>query len=68
MDRLRPGVDGVVLMDGMRRATFLPQVGGRIPVASQFLSQLCQKMGACPDLWQRQPVTVMVYQVEEFSE
>ncbi len=65
---LRPGVDGVVLRQGLRRATFLPQVWEKIPDARRFLSQLCLKMGAPPDAWQRQPLEIFTYQVEEFSE
>jgi AmmeMemoRadiSam system protein A len=42
--RLRPGVDGVILRDGIRRATFLPQVWEKIPDPAMFLSQLCMKM------------------------
>ncbi len=66
--KLRPGVDGVVLSDGLRRATFLPQVWEKLPDAAEFLSQLCLKMGAPPDLWRRKPLDVSVYQVEEFHE
>lgn len=66
--RLRPGIDGVVLVDGHKRATFLPQVWGKISNPGEFLSALCQKMGAAPDLWQRKPLTVLTYQVEEFHE
>ncbi len=66
--KLRPGVDGVVLSDGLRRATFLPQVWEKLPDAAEFLSQLCLKMGAPPDLWRRKPLEVSVYQVEEFHE
>src|SRR5207253_2069256 len=31
LSKLRPEVDGVVLMDGHRRATFLPQVWEHVP-------------------------------------
>ncbi len=65
---LRPHVDGVVLRDGFRRATFLPQVWEKIPLPQDFLSQLCLKMGAPPDLWRRKVLDVSTYQVEEFSE
>ncbi len=65
---LRPGVDGVVLDDGFRRATFLPQVWEKIPDPQDFLSQLCLKMGASPDLWLRKRLRVQCYQVEEFEE
>ena len=66
--KLRPGVDGVVLRDGMRRATFLPQVWEKIPEAADFLDNLCYKMGANADMWRRKHLEVLIYQVEEFHE
>lgn len=66
--KLHPGIDGVVLRDGYRRATFLPQVWEKIPRPEDFLAQLCMKMGAAPDLWRRKRLEVLVYQVEEFAE
>ncbi len=66
--QLRPGVDGVILQSGWRRATFLPQVWEQLPQPEAFLSNLCLKMGASPDLWQRQPLEVFTYQVEDFHE
>jgi AmmeMemoRadiSam system protein A len=68
VEKLRPGVDGVVLRDGMRRSTFLPQVWGTLPDPTEFLEHLCAKMGADPDLWKRKKLDVQVYQVEEFHE
>ena len=66
--KLHPEVDGVILRDGMRRATFLPQVWEKIPDPADFLSQLCLKMGAPHDLWQRKKLQVFIYQVEDFHE
>ena len=66
--KLRPGVDGVILRDGSRRATFLPQVWEKLPDAEDFLANLCHKMGASPDLWRRKHLSVFTYQVEEFHE
>lgn len=65
---LRPEVDGVILSQGHRRATFLPQVWERVPDAETFLSMLCEKMGASPDTWRRTRLDVQTYQVEMFSE
>ena len=65
---LRPGVDGVILKDGMRRATFLPQVWEKIPDPQDFLSELCSKMGAAWNLWLTKHLQVLTYQVEEFHE
>lgn len=66
--KLRLGVDGVLLRDGMRRATFLPQVWEKIPDKAGFLDDLCYKMGAAADTWRRKHLQVSVYQVEEFHE
>ena len=66
--KLRSNVDGVVLMDGRRRATFLPQVWEQLPVADEFLNHLCQKMGLSEDAWRRKKLDVLIYQVEEFEE
>jgi len=66
--KIRPGVDGVVIEDGINRATFLPQVWEKLPEIEDFLSHLCQKMGASPELWKNKKLQVSIYQVEEFSE
>ncbi len=68
LSRLRPGVDGVILRDGVRRATFLPQVWEQVPEKEEFLSHLCMKMGAPADTWKSKQLGVQVYQVEEFHE
>jgi AmmeMemoRadiSam system protein A len=65
---LHPGKDGVVLRLGHRSATYLPQVWEQIPAPADFLSELCLKMGAPADTWQREQLQVSTYQVEEFSE
>ena len=66
--KLRPHVDGVILRDGFRRATFLPQVWEKIPDKPEFLDDLCYKMGAAPDTWRYKALEVLTYQVEEFHE
>ena len=66
--KLRPGVDGVVLAAGSRRATFLPQVWDQLPNAEEFLNHLCRKMGLPEDAWRRKNLDVSIYQVEEFHE
>ncbi len=68
LKRLRPGVDGVILREGPRRATFLPQVWEKLPDAAQFLDHLCAKMGAEPGAWRYRKMKVFIYQVEEFHE
>jgi AmmeMemoRadiSam system protein A len=68
LKKLRPNIDGVVIQDGVRRATFLPQVWEKIPDPAEFLGQLCMKMGASPDLWRKKKLQIKTYQVEEFHE
>ena len=68
LNKLRPGVDGVLIKDGSRRATFLPQVWKKSLDSEEFLSHLCIKMGASPDLWQKNHLSVYTYQVNEFKE
>jgi AmmeMemoRadiSam system protein A len=68
LSKLRPHVDGVILRDGVHRATFLPQVWEKIPDPAEFLGNLCYKMGVNPDLWRTKHFDVLIYQVEEFHE
>jgi uncharacterized protein len=68
LSKLRPGIDGVLLRDGSRRATFLPQVWEKLPDPADFLDNLCYKMGAASDLWRKKHLKVSIYQVEEFHE
>jgi AmmeMemoRadiSam system protein A len=68
LKKIRPQIDGVVIRDGIRRATFLPQVWEKIADPAEFLEHLCLKLGAAPDLWQQKHLDILVYQVEEFRE
>lgn len=68
LKKLQPGVDGVILKDGSRRATFLPQVWNQLQSAEQFLGQLCQKAGLEETAWQDQRLEISVYQVLSFGE
>jgi AmmeMemoRadiSam system protein A len=66
--KFQPNIDGVIIRDSFRRATFLPQVWEKIPDKSAFLGNLCYKMGAAPDTWRKRHLEVLIYQVEEFHE
>lgn len=68
LNKIRPHVDGVVLQDGFRKATFLPQVWEKLPNPKEFLSHLCLKMGARAQMWQKKKLDVFIYQVQEFHE
>jgi AmmeMemoRadiSam system protein A len=68
MARLRPGVDGVILVSGLHRATFLPQVWEKVPHASRFLDLLCEKAGLPPRAWRTVHPDILTYQVQSFHE
>jgi AmmeMemoRadiSam system protein A len=51
LDQLRPGVDGLVLIEGWRRATFLPKVWESLPEPQQFLAHLKVKCGLPGNYW-----------------
>jgi AmmeMemoRadiSam system protein A len=48
---LRPGRDGLVLEEGVQRATFLPAVWEQLPAPRDFVGQLKQKAGLSLDYW-----------------
>jgi len=64
---LRPGVDGVILALGRRRATFLPQVWESLPDPQQFLTQLKLKAGLPADFWDDE-ITLSRYGVRKWKE
>ena len=68
LSKLRPHVDGIIIKDGLRRATFLPQVWEKLPDPSDFMDNLCYKMGTAHHHWRNKHLDVFIYQVEEFHE
>jgi AmmeMemoRadiSam system protein A len=70
LDKLKPGVHGVVISQGFRRrSTYLPQVWEQIPDKQQFLSLLCRKGGMAIDAWRDPAKTkVDVYEAFVFGE
>lgn len=48
---VRPGVDGVTVRCGDRRATLLPAVWEQLPEPVDFLSALWRKAGLAPGTW-----------------
>jgi AmmeMemoRadiSam system protein A len=48
---LRPGVDGLTLMAGRRRVTFLPKVWEKLPTAERFVAALLAKGGWPAGRW-----------------
>ena len=54
LEQLQPGIDGLVIIAGARRATFLPKVWESIPIAGEFLAALKTKCGLPADYWSEQ--------------
>jgi AmmeMemoRadiSam system protein A len=65
--RLVPGVDGVILEHGRRRATFLPQVWATLPEPRDFLAELKLKAGMPVGFWSAE-VNVFRYGVTKWKE
>ncbi len=65
--QLRPGVDGIVLLRGARRATFLPQVWQTLPEPLDFLGRLKIKAGLPPSFWD-DDIQLLRYTVSSWSE
>lgn len=68
LNRLRPGIDGLIIKKGFNQATFLPQVWEQLPDKEEFLRHLCLKAGLDMDAWKNDKLEVFVYQVQAFEE
>jgi AmmeMemoRadiSam system protein A len=66
LDQLRPGVDGLILQQGARRATFLPAVWESLPRPEEFFAALLGKAR----IGTIEPGKLMAwrYQTESFAE
>ena len=64
---LRPGLDGLILQEGRRRATFLPAVWETLPQPEAFLEQLLRKAGLAPAHWSDE-MRFFRYSTESFAE
>jgi AmmeMemoRadiSam system protein A len=65
LQQLEPGIDGVILEDGMHRATFLPQVWQQLPTPVAFMSNLKAKAGLAADYWSP-TLSIKRYHVDKF--
>jgi|SRR5208283_5028879 len=68
LQKLQPGVDGVILRIGDRMATYLPQVWEQMPDKTAFLDSLAVKAGCGPSDWRKPEAAVFLYEVESFKE
>jgi uncharacterized protein len=67
LSQLRPGLDGLILEQGDRRATFLPAVWETLPDPQQFLQHLKLKAGLPPHYWSDR-IRIARYGTECFGE
>ena len=63
---LRPGIDGLIVRDGDKRATFLPSVWTGIPEPERFVRALAKKAGWPEGQWS-DTARVWRYTTEEFD-
>jgi AmmeMemoRadiSam system protein A len=68
LEKLQPGLDGVIIRKGGRQATFLPQVWEQLPEKETFLSHLCLKAGLPANAWSSGDLEVLTYRVQAFEE
>ena len=66
LSQLQPGIDGLTIQDGSRRATFLPQVWEQTPDPIQFVQHLKAKAGFAADHWSHE-LRAWRYQTDSFS-
>lgn len=66
-EKLRVGVDGVILKMGTKQATYLPQVWEQLPDFNAFFGSLCQKAGLDSGCLANHP-EIYTYQVEKIKE
>lgn len=65
---LKPLVDGVILEEGLNKATYLPQVWEQLSDPNIFLGSLCEKGGWPENAWQDEKLKLYTYQAEVFKE
>ncbi len=68
LSTLIPLKHGIILKNGFRQATFLPQVWEQLPDKEEFLSHLCRKGGMPPLCWKDPNTQVFLYNDMAFSE
>ncbi|MFP6907144.1 MAG: AmmeMemoRadiSam system protein A [Verrucomicrobiota bacterium] len=66
-EKLRPGIDGLILEEGTKRGTLLPVVWESLPDPGAFIRGTKQKAGLPPD-YSSPTLEAWVYQAEEWSE
>jgi hypothetical protein len=65
LEILKPGVDGLIIEENFRRATFLPSVWEALPSPNIFLGKLLVKAGL-PDSYWSKDMKITLYKTESF--
>jgi AmmeMemoRadiSam system protein A len=65
--QLRPGIDGLILVDGLAKGTFLPSVWESLPQPKDFFRHLKNKAGLPENHWSEQ-LQVYRYETESFPD
>jgi AmmeMemoRadiSam system protein A len=68
LEQITPGLDGVVLRQGGRSATYLPQVWKSFPDKESFLGSLSRKAGLEPSAWKEADAELLIYRVSGFGD
>jgi len=68
LKQIKSGKDGLIVKQGSRSATFLPQVWEKLPAKELFLSELCLKAGLDKNEWKKGKLEVFKYNVVCFKE
>ncbi len=68
LEKIRPGVDGVLVERGWQRGLLLPQVWEQIRDPLEFLGHVALKAGASPDIYLAPDTNVYTFQVHSFAQ
>lgn len=67
LNKIRPNIDGLILVEDHHRGTFLPAVWESLPDPKDFLNHLKLKAGLPKNYWSDQ-IQVFRYQTESFGD
>ncbi|NYZ77227.1 AmmeMemoRadiSam system protein A [Candidatus Micrarchaeota archaeon] len=68
LKKLVPHKHGLIIQQGVARATFLPVVWEELPEKERFLQHLSMKAGLSPEGWKSPRTKFFIYEAIEFSE
>ncbi len=68
LNQINKGIQGVIVAQGIRIGTLLPQEWKKVSDKVQFLQLICQKAKLDKDAWQHPSTEIYVYETETFNE